>query len=96
MEIKKTVQDDICTLVVSGRLDALSAPELEEKVDFVEEEKLILDFSSVPYISSAGLRVLLVAYKKMVKRKGLELISIQPEVKEILDMTGFTSLLGVE
>ena len=86
-------------LRLEGRLDAASAPLLEKKIGNLLEEGhflLILDFTRVDYLSSAGLRVLLAASKKSKQKKGtLILCSLQDEVFEIVKMTGFDKILSI-
>ncbi len=84
-------------LRIDGRLDAASAPMLERKLSNLFDEhhyRLLLDFTRVDYLSSAGLRVLLSATKKTKAKKGdLILFSLQEEVLEIVKMAGFDKIL---
>lgn len=86
-------------LRIDGRLDAPSAPILERKISSLMEEghcHLILDFSSVDYLSSAGMRVLLSATKKLRAKKGeLILFSVADDVGEIIKMAGFDKILHI-
>lgn len=85
-------------LKVEGRLDTTTAPALEHTVN--EESKtiteLVLDFEKLTYISSAGLRVLLGAQKKMNTQGSMKLIHVCSEVMEVLEMTGFADILVIE
>ena len=96
MEIKKTA--DTATIEVAGRLDTTSAPALEKAIleDIGEAKHLVLDLKGVQYISSAGLRVLLGAQKKMSKSGSMKLTSVCEEVMEVLEMTGFADILTIE
>ena len=99
MEIIKSKDNDVLALVVKGRLDTNTAPELE-KVALEELEgvkKLSLDLAELDYISSAGLRVILMLHKTM-SGKGATLVVSHPkdEVMEVFDMTGFSSFLSIE
>ena len=81
---------------VSGRLDAYAANEVERKLDSMITAGhvcLVLDLSRLDYISSSGLRVLLGAIKRVKKEQGdIRLACLQPSVKEVFDMAGFTQL----
>lgn len=86
-------------LRIDGRLDAASAPILERKISsLIEEERhhLILDFSRVDYLSSAGLRVLLSATKKLKAKKGaLVLFALADDVNDVIKMAGFDKILHI-
>ena len=98
LNITKEQRDDALTVSLEGRLDTTTSPDLEkmlkESLDDVTE--LILDFENLEYISSAGLRVLLLAYKKMVPAGTMKLIHVSDVVKDILEITGFLELLNVQ
>ena len=96
IEIKKTSKETI--IEIEGRLDTTTAPTLDNKVnEIVEDTKnLILDFKKLEYISSAGLRVLLGAQKKMQKIGSMKLINVCEEVMEVFEMTGFADILVIE
>lgn len=99
MTINKTLNETALTIEVEGRLDTVTAPELEKEVksglDSVQE--LTFDFSKLEYISSAGLRVLLTAQKLMKKKNGSMVIKGSSEdVLEIFEITGFSTLLDIE
>lgn len=100
MEIKKTNHEGTVTLSLSGRLDTLTSGRLGEEIEKVFQEgkaNLILDFETLDYISSAGLRILLMAQKK-VNETGTEMIIINTNenVREVFEMTGFTSILNIK
>lgn len=86
-------------LRLEGRLDAASAPLLEQRINPLIQEghhRLLLDFSRVDYLSSAGLRVLLAAAKKLAAKKGdLILFSLGEEVLEVIKMAGFQKILRI-
>ena len=86
------------TVALSGRLDTITAPQLEEELNTIipETEKLVFDFENLEYISSAGLRLLLSTQKEMSKKGGMKLIHVNDEVQEVFDITGFNELLTVE
>lgn len=98
MNIDKLVEDKKMTLKLSGRLDTTTAPDLDatinEQIDSIDE--LYLDFTDLEYISSAGLRVLLSAQKKMGKKGGMTLTGVQDTVMEVFEVTGFADILTIE
>lgn len=98
MQIDQTKEGSTLTMKVSGRLDTMTAPELENEItghlDGITD--FIMDFSDLEYISSAGLRVLLIT-TKMMKGKGRFVIrNINETVREIFEVTGFMDILTVE
>ena len=86
------------TLVLEGRLDTMTAPllesELKSSIDGIE--KLFLDFASLEYISSAGLRVLLSMQKIMNKQGSMVIRNVNEDVMDIFDITGFADILTIE
>ena len=96
VEIKKDSGKLIMTIL--GRLDTSTAPNLEtalkESLDDVNE--LIFDFEKLEYISSAGLRVLLSAQKRMSKQGSMKIINVGEEIMEIFEITGFSDILTIE
>ena len=97
MEIKKEQNGSALTIKVIGRLDAGSAPELSKELTTALNgvTDLTFDFEDLKYIASAGLRVLLVAQKRMNKQGSMKLIHVSESVMEVLDMTGFASLMTI-
>lgn len=86
-------------LLVKGRLDTTTSPQLEQMLENGPErvKELILDFASLEYISSAGLRVLLIAHKKMEHQEGKLIIrGINQRVREVFTITGFMDILYIE
>ena len=98
MNIIKNTEENVLTIAVEGRLDTVTAPELEEEIKNIPDEidALVLDFANLEYISSAGLRVLLSAHKKMALRDGLKVRNVNEIVNEVFDVTGFAEILDVE
>lgn len=100
MEIQQTKQNDILVLEPVGRLDTNTSHELEEKaIGLVGEgeKRFVIDFVKLEYISSAGLRVLLMLAKKLKSMEGdLVLCSMSPHVKEVFDIAGFTRIFTIE
>lgn len=91
MEIKKTQEGTKLTLAPIGRVDTITSPELEAAVVVDGVDELVFDLSSVDYISSAGLRVLLASQKKMAG-KSMVIVGACPAVKEVFDITGFSDI----
>ena len=96
IEIKKKTAQTIIEVV--GRLDTITAPALDKAIneDIGDTTNLVLDFKGLEYISSAGLRVLLGAQKKMQKIGSMKLINVCPDVMDVLEMTGFADILVIE
>ena len=96
IEIKKSNQETIIEIV--GRLDTNTAPALDKAIneDIEDAENLVLDIKGVEYISSAGLRVLLAAQKKMQKIGSMKVTGVCEEVMEVFEMTGFADILVIE
>ena len=96
IEIKKNV--DELVLEITGRLDTITAPALDKTINenLVELKSLILDFKYLEYISSAGLRVLLSAQKKMQQDGIMKIKNVCEEVMGVFEMTGFADILTIE
>ena len=96
MEIKKTENGSVMTIALEGRLDTTTAPELQKEISTLGNvSELILDFEKLAYISSAGLRVLMVAHKGMSDKDGLKIVNVNDDVKEVFEITGFDSILNI-
>lgn len=97
LNIKEIRDGKVLTLELEGRMDTMTAPELErviaEKLDGVET--LILDLEKLDYVSSAGLRVLLSAQKKMKAQGKMEVCHVNELVMEVFEITGFTEILTI-
>ena len=98
MTIAKQQNGSALTLALEGRLDTVTSPELEKelKASLNGADSLILDFSKLDYISSAGLRVLLSAHKQMSTKGGMKVTNVNEIVREVFDVTGFADILTVE
>lgn len=98
MKITKNLQGNHLDISLDGRVDTMTAPELEAELqkDLDAIETLTIDFGSVAYISSAGLRVLLSAHKAMAKKGGLKITNCNEIVREVFDVTGFADILTIE
>ena len=97
LNIQKSVENGSASFALSGRLDTMTAPDLEkaltESLSGVSE--LTLDFENLDYISSAGLRVLLSAQKLMSKQGGMKLVHVNETIMEIFEVTGFSDILTI-
>lgn len=93
IEKKNTV-----TLALAGKLDTMTAPELETEISAMlpTVQTLTLDMEKLDYISSAGLRVILKTQKVLEKKSGLKLAHVPEAVKEVFDITGFSDFLTIE
>ena len=98
MNIEKKAEDKKLTIGVSGRLDTMTAPELDEELknSLFDVEELVLDFSQLEYISSAGLRVLLAAQKAMNKQGSMVVTDVNDTIMEIFEVTGFSEILTIK
>jgi anti-sigma B factor antagonist len=98
MEIIKTLKNGMLTIALDGKMDITTAPDLEKEVaDLDGVKELIMDFEKLRYISSAGLRVLLLAHKKMIKQGGtMKVIHVNENVMEVMTAMGFADILTVE
>ncbi len=98
LEINKKVDGTALTIMLTGRLDTTTAPELEEVINssISGVESLKFDVSNMEYISSAGLRILLSAQKVMNKQGEMKVLHPSDDVKEIFEVTGFSDILSIE
>lgn len=96
IEIKKNAEET--TIEIVGRLDTITAPALDKTIneDIGDTKNLVLDVKGMEYISSAGLRVLLGAQKKMQKVGSMKVTGVCKEVMEVFEMTGFADILVIE
>lgn len=98
MNIVIEKENGVTVLKIEGRLDTTTAPELEKTINAEGDalKNLVLDFGGVDYISSAGLRVILTAQKKMNIQGSMELINVREAVMDIFEMTGFAEILVIK
>ena len=96
IEIKRNTDEPVIEL--AGRLDTTTAPALDKTIntDIEDTKNLVLDLKGLEYISSAGLRVLLAAQKKMQKLGSMRLKNVCEEVMEVFEMTGFADILTID
>ena len=97
MTITKTQNGNELILALEGRLDTMTAPELEAELNksLAGAETLVMDFSKLEYISSAGLRVLLSAHKAMSGKGGMKVTNVNDIVQEVFEVTGFADILDI-
>ena len=98
LNFNKTTENGKAAYTLEGRLDTVTAPDLEQalKETLPEVNELTLDFEKLEYISSAGLRVLLSAQKVMTAKGGLKITHVNETIIEIFDVTGFSDILTIE
>ena len=96
IEIKKSAEEVV--VEIAGRLDTTTAPALEKAIneDVGSTTNLVLDLKELEYISSAGLRVLLSAQKKMQQVGVMKVVNVCELVMEVFEMTGFADILNIE
>ena len=96
IEIKKSAEETV--IEIAGRLDTVTAPALDKTIneDIGEVKNLVLDVKGLEYISSAGLRVILGAQKKMQKIGTMKVKNVCEAVMDVLEMTGFADILVIE
>lgn len=99
MDIKKSIDNGKTLFALAGRLDTTTAPQLQDQLipAFDTEKEITLDIAELNYVSSAGLRVLLMA-EKASKASGVpfKVAHVCPEIMEVFEMTGFTDILTIE
>ena len=98
MTIEKKINGEALTLIVSGRLDTQTAPELENEIDsnLSGIKELTFDMTNLEYVSSAGLRVILKAQKAMNAQGSMKLTGVNDNIMEVFDITGFLDILTIE
>ena len=98
MNIIKTQEGSKLTIALEGRLDTVTAPQLEAELRTAVSgvSELIFDLATLDYVSSAGLRVLLSAQKVMNRQGSMVVRNVKPEIMEIFDVTGFVDILNIE
>ena len=99
MQVNVEQNDRATILSLQGRVDSAVAKEFEEAVlgSFKDGSRVIMDFSDLDYISSAGLRVILMAAKKLKSSTGiLHLCAMKPHIQEVFDISGFSSMLSIK
>ena len=98
MTIEKKLEGTSLSVALAGRLDTVTAPDLDAELKPVLEgiTELVFDFEQLEYVSSAGLRVLLHAQKVMNAQGTMKVTHVRPEILEIFEITGFNDILTIE
>ena len=94
MDINKVADNGKLKVAISGRLDTTTAPELEKELDFTGITSVEFDLADLEYVSSAGLRVIIMVQKNM--KGNFVLKNVKPEIMEIFEITGFADILTIE
>ena len=98
MKATSSKKGSTCTLTVEGKIDTMTAPELEEAVksNLPICEKMIFDFTNVEYITSAGLRVLVYAQRELMKKGGVTVTGVNESIKKVFTVTGIHKVLKIK
>ena len=98
MEIVSRTEGTKVTMEISGWLDTQTAPELEKVLTGLDASvtSLVFDFAKLEYISSAGLRLVIAAYKKMAGKEGFKIVNVSDEVYDVFSLTGFDQKINIE
>ena len=98
MEITSKREESKVTMEITGWLDTQTAPQLGEALSQLDDNvtSLVFDFSKLEYISSAGLRQVVTAYKKMAGKEGFKIINVSNEVFDVFRLTGFDQKIQIE
>nr|WP_296167745.1 STAS domain-containing protein [uncultured Ruminococcus sp.] len=100
MEINKAISNQNVIITLKGRLDTMTAPQLDDEVkgiDFDEVETVTLNLKDLEYISSSGLRVILALYKSLKGKGGnLKIVNVSNTIMELFSMTGMSDYLDIE
>lgn len=98
MEVKISNTDKIVTIAVEGSIDSNTAGDLQSQImdKVVESQNVLLDFSKVDFVSSAGLRVLLMIYRQIKSKNGkVVLVGVSEEIHDVMSMTGFVNFFEI-
>jgi len=98
MEVIKNVENNKMVITLVGRLDTNTAPQLESEVKGLDANitNLVYDFKDLEYVSSAGLRVLLLTQKMFANRGEFKIVNVSDAVMEVFEITGFDDILTIE
>ena len=98
MIITKTIEGEKLTVALDGRLDTITAPELEEALSNLDGVKeLTMDLADLEYLSSAGLRVVLAVFRKIKAAGGImKIVNSSEMVSKVFELTGFDKLFAIE
>ena len=99
MQITETRENEIITIAIEGRVDTNTSPQVQDAIlkSFQKVSQVVLDFSQCSYVSSAGLRALLIGQKTAASKKGtMKLIHVPEILMNVLQMSGFVNILTIE
>ena len=99
MQITETRDNEVITIAIEGRVDTNTSPQLQQAIlsAFQKSKDIVVDFLNVPYISSAGLRALLIGQKTATSKGGsMKVTNVSETVMNILEMSGFSKILKIE
>lgn len=98
MEIVSKTEGNKVTMEITGWLDTQTSPQLGEELSKLDDSvtSLVFDFAKLEYISSAGLRQVISAYKKMAGKNGFKIINVSDEVFDVFRLTGFDQKIQIE
>ena len=98
MEIVSKTEGSKVTMEITGWLDTQTAPQLEKELSALDPgtTSLVFDFANLEYISSAGLRLVIAAYKKMAGKEGFRIVNVSDEVYDVFSLTGFDQKINIE
>ena len=98
MKATSSKKGSTCTLTVEGKIDTMTAPELDEAVksNLPKCDKMIFDFTNVEYITSAGLRVLVYAHRELMKKGGVTVTGVYESIKKVFTVTGIHKVLKIK
>lgn len=99
MDLKKNYNDKELTIEVGNKIDTITAPDFENEIldEMGKFDSLILDFKNLKYISSAGLRVLVIVQKKLQPQNiPFTIVNVNDAIKDILTMSGFDKILNIQ
>lgn len=98
MQIVKSTEGNTLNVALEGRLDTMTAPELEASIkdDLSSVDAAVLDLKNLEYVSSAGLRVILSTHKALASKGGLTVKNPNETVSEVFEVTGFSDILNIE
>ena len=96
MQITTDTLGDRRTVVINGNLDSSTAPKLEAQLDVTGVREIVVDFTECPYVSSAGIRILLMAHRRMAAAGGKFIArNLSPTVREVFDLTGISRVITI-
>ena len=97
MNVNKIQDGKNVTFEVEGRLDTITAPDMDEQLNEVidDVENITFDFKNLEYISSAGLRILLNTHKELGKRGTMKILNANEDIMEIFELTGFDNIFTI-